>query len=271
MTDEAASPIEGEIVIDSDSAPEEEAQTPVEEEAQQVETEEASTEQAQEGDEQGNDPEWYTKAINRQHFKYREEERKRLELEQELEKIKGQLPKQAAPDIPPPPDPFAEDYEQKIAERDKAIQERIRYDTQQSLIKEAARRKAVAEQEAAQKEFTARVQTYSDRAEKLGVEAQELAVAGQTIASYGIPDALTNYILNEEKGPLITMHLARHPQELEQVRSLDPVSAAVHIATQIAPKVSVVPNKSQAPKPPETLSGAGAPPIEDGPEGATYE
>lgn len=251
--------------LDSDSAPEE---SELPEEGEEAPDE---TEQATEGEEEQEQPDWYVKAINRQHFKFREEERKRQELENELQKLREKHPEAGRPEVPPPPDPFDEDYEQKVAARDKAIQAQIQYDTRQNLMAEVQRRQQQEQAQKQQSELQARVQSYSQRAEQAGIDAQDLAVAGAAVASYGINDNLAQYILNDEKGPLITMHLSRHPEVLEQIQSLDPVSAAVHIATQVVPQVSAAPDKTKAPKPPETLGGGGAPPVEEGPEGATYE
>lgn len=265
MTEETLQAAE-EAVIDSESAPEgEEAPENVEAPENQEDAQEAQDEGKEET------PGWFQKAIDRQTYKYREEERRANKLAEELERIKAQSPQQdGPPDIPPPPDPFDDNYEEKIKERDKAVRARIEYDTRQALIEESNRRKAQQEAESQQKALMDRGTAYKQRAEKLGVEPNELATAGPFVASYIAPE-LGDYLLDSEQGPAITVHLAKNPQVLEQVAQMPPMMAAAHIATSIVPNLSAKPKQTKAPKPPETLGGGGAPPDDGGPAGATYE
>ena len=218
------------------------------------------------------DPDWYVQAINRQHKKYRDEERRRLELEQRLQQMESQLPKQDdRPEIPPAPDPFDDDYESKIAERDKAIRKAAEWEAQQQARQYAdqMRQQQAMQERATQLRTT--LQTYTGRATELGIKPEELQVAGNTVATMGVHDDVATYILADEKGPLITTYLARHPQEVEAMQSMTPVQAGVYLATKVRPKAESAHGITQAPPPPESLDGGGAPPQQRGPKGATFE
>jgi hypothetical protein len=265
MTEETLQAAE-EAVIESESAPEgseiSEGEDVTEEtqEAEKVEEEPKAEEQ----------PEWLQKVIARQTYHRREAERQAEAYKAELEKVKGQLPQDAAPEIPPIPDPFDPNHDELIKERDKAVRERSTWETKQALMAEARRREGLRQQEEAQAALLRRGNTYKERAGKLGVDPSELATAGPYIASFIAPE-VGDFILESEQGPLITMHLAKNPAELEKVSSMHPMMAAAYIATAIAPNIQNKPKTTSAPKPPETLGGGGAPPSEDGPPGATYE
>jgi len=230
-------------------------------------------EQAEQADEDGEDPDWYVKAINRQHKKYRDEERRRIEAEQRLQQLESiQMPQQNdRPDIPPPPDPFDENYDQKIAERDAAIQRAAQWTAEEQARQhqEYQQMLQAAQQRASQ--LRSSLQTYTGRAEKLGVKPEDLQVAGSAVATMGINDDVATYILQNDQGPLITTYLARHPAELVALNGMGPMQAAVHIETKLRGKAERAHGKTQAPPPPESLDGGGAPPARRGPKGATFE
>lgn len=251
-----------EAVMDSDSAPEE-TQTLEAEDAQ-----EAAPEEKPEQPEPEEKPGWQ-KAIDKQTYYRREAERQLAEAQDEIDKLKARVPQDVAPEIPPIPDAFDEDHDQKVIERDKAIKARAEWDTRQALKAAVQQREEQRQAQEAQEALMKRGAIYQQRSTQMGVNAQELASAGQFVASYINPQ-VADYILDSEQGPLITMHLARNPGELERVSSMPPMMAAVHIATQIEPNVTAKPTVTKAPAPPETLDG-GAPPSERGPKGATYE
>ena len=239
-------------------------------------TNEGSEEQGQKQQQQGGGltpeaQEIVNKAIGRQHAKFRTEQERANGLAAENERLRASLPQETRPGIPEPPDPLDDDFEQKLATRDTAIREASAYDVRQDV----ARTQAIAAESTAQNErlntFNEAADTYMGRAVKLGLDAVGLQVAGNTIAAYGISEELATHILNDEQGPLITQYLAGNLNELEALRVMPPMQAAVHLANVIAPKISAVPANSGAPSPPDGLSGGGVPPSERGPKGTTYE
>lgn len=210
------------------------------------------------------------KAIGRQHAKFREEQERADGLEAEVTRLKAQMPQEQRPVIPEVPDPLDDDFEQKLALRDTAIREVAAYDVRQEVAASQATATANQVQATRQAALTQSAQTYTERAQKLGLDAAELQVAGNTVAAYGVSDELAEHILNDEQGPLITRYLAGNLHELEILRGLAPMQAAVHLATKIVPKMTAVPINTGAPPPSDGLAGGGVPPSERGPKGTTY-
>lgn len=242
---------------------------PEEDDAPEPQEQDAPKDSTDEDD--GEDPDWYVKAINRQHHKYREEERKRIQAEQRLAELEQQAPQDARPKIPPAPDPFEDGYEQKIAERDQAIRAAAAWETRQQATQyqqQLEQQRAIQERA---ESLRSTLQSYTGRAESLGIKPEVLKTAGSTIATMGMHDDVATFILNDEKGPLITTYLARHPGEVEAMHGMTPVQAGVYLATKVKPKAESAHGVSQAPAPPDTLDGGGAPPQTRGPKGATFE
>lgn len=257
--DEAVSPVEG-----SESAPEE-TQSVEGEEAQDVKTDDTQPGVQEEPEEK---PGWQ-KAIDKQTYHRRQAERELAEAREELEKLKASQPNDVAPEIPPIPDQFDDGYEQKLAERDKALKARTEWETRQALKAAVQQREQQRQAQEAQKAWQDAEAKYVSRAKDAHIDPAELQSAGNFVGSYLNPH-VTGFILEQENGPLITTHLAKNPDQLDVVANLPPMSAAAYIASVVAPNVSAKPKPTQAPKPPETLDGGGTPP-DDGPPGATYE
>lgn len=217
---------------------------------------ETSGEQA-EGVAQPDDPARFAKRINQKHFELMEEKRKAQALEQQLSEIKAQLPQEQAPKIPPMPDPYDDNYKEQLEARDKALMEHAQYDARQRMAEEQRQQQVVQQAQQRQAEQSQIVEQYSQRAKELGIEAQELQAAGQTVMAYGISDELADFILRDEQGAAITTHLARNPEQLETLRNMPPMQAAVYIATTVKSGAAQKPKQS-APPPPDTLSGAGS-------------
>jgi len=210
------------------------------------------------------------KAIGRQHSKFRAEQERANGLAAENQRLRASLPQQARPDIPPLPDSLDDDFEKKMEARDKAISEASAFDVRQ----EVAHTQAATQERTTQNEqfetFNKAADTYMGRAVKLGLDGAGLQVAVNTTAAYGISEELAVHILNDEQGPLITQYLAGNLNELESLRVMSPMQAAVHLANVIVPKMTAVRANSGAPLPPDGLSGGGVPPSERGPPGTTY-
>ena len=209
-------------------------------------------------------------AIGRQHAKFRDEQTRANDLEAENQRLKAQMPQELRPEVPTPPDPLDDDFEKQLEVRDTAIREAAAFDARREMAQTQAVAAANATQNERQASLTQSAQTYTERAQTLGMDNAELQVAGQTVAAYGVSDELVEHILNDEQGPLITRYLAGNLNELETLRAMPPMQAAVHLATHVVPKITAVPTNTGAPPPSDGLSGGGAPPAERGPEGCTY-
>ena len=256
------------LQADAEEAPDQLESAPVENEGEETPPIEGQAAEPAEGDK---DPERFNKRYNKLHFE-REEQRRRAEAAEQLNaELQAKLPQEQRPSVPDMPDPYDADFGPKMAARDTALRDTAAYDARQTLAAEQQQTEEQQAQATQQAALITRVTTYTERAQKHGINAEQLQVAGQTVAQYGISDELTNFILDDEQGPQITAYLSKNPGELDELSRLTPVQAAVRIATVVKPKASQHSGLSGAPEPVTGLSGGGAPPAQRGPAGATYE
>lgn len=214
---------------------------------------------------------YFEEVVGKKAFKAREAEREAARLREELEKVKAQAPKETRPDIPDKPDPYEDGFEERLQARDEAIRKAAEFDAQERFRQEQEERQKTEAEQRAQNERQQVIQDYAQRALKLGVTEQELYKAGTTVTNYGIDEQIEDFILQSDQGPLITVFLEQNLLELDKVRQMDPLSAAVYIETSLKPKAAALKTQvTNAPDPAETLTGAGVTSYE-GPKGATYE
>jgi len=220
---------------------------------------------------QDKDPVGFSKRVVQKHFELMEEKRLREAAEAEVINLKSKLPNIQKPVIPDLPDPYDEDYDVRIKQRDEAIKNAAIYEANEEARNNQLKSQHQAEQERKKNELVKSVETYSGRAKELGISENELAVAGKAVAAYGMLDDVAHFILSDDKGPAITTFLARNPSELESISKLSPMQAAVHINNVIKPKLQLKNKISAIPEPADTLSGGGVTRSERGPKGAKYE
>lgn len=199
----------------------------------------------------------FDQEIAKKTFKLREEERKRIHLEQELASIKAKQSEIApAPVVPEYPDAFDPQFDQKVAQRDEAIRQRAAHDAHLAYLAQQANHAQQQKFESDQQRFQSVASEYSKRAVALGVTAQELQYAGQGVASYLSDPELIEEILTDEVGALITVYLASNVGELEKLSLMKPIQAARYIESQIKPKLSArKPKISNTPDPVPKVSG----------------
>lgn len=217
------------------------------------------------------DPKGFIKRINKKTYEAEEAKRQAEDLRLENERLKAQLPQEQRPVVPEPPDPYDADYAEQLKAYTQAVSDAAAYDAGQQVRTEAETQKALEAQQKLQDEWTNRALSYTENAKTLGIDAKELQLAGQTVAAFGVSDDLTQHILEDEQGPLITRFLAHNPGELEKIVGMTTAQAAVYVETTVKPKASASSGISGAPKPVESLGGGGAPPTQRGPAGATFE
>ena len=201
----------------------------------------------------------------------REAQRAAEALREENEALKASIPAEARPEVPPMPDQFADDFDERSRLRDKAIQDAAAFDARQEALES---QKAGQEKQAAadrQHAVVAVVQQYTDRATSLGISPDDLATAGNVVSAAGISDDVTLHILQDDKGPAITQYLAQNPLVMDELHGMNPMQAAVHIENVVKPAAVSSSNKTNAPAPSTNLDGGGSPPSERGPKGATFE
>lgn len=237
---------------------------------QETEVTESGTATDKKAEEQQEEPD-YQKIISEKAYEARQAKREKEELARRLAEIEAQKPKETRPNVPPIPDPWDDNFEEKVRQRDEALAKASAYDAQQRIIQEQEQAREQERLQKQQQELATRVTTYSERAKQLGIEAQELAQAGQRLSGQ-VSDDVASYILDNEQGPLMTKYLSANPLELDRLQSMNPMQAAVYLETQVKPKAAQLGRKkvSQAPEPVETLNGGGAAP-ERGPKGAKFE
>jgi len=210
-------------------------------------------------------------AIGKKVAKQREAERQAQEYQAQLAEAQKRLQQYEAPvrpDIPPPPDPYEDNFAQKVAHRDAMIAKAAQFDAEINWrnTQEQQRQQQIAAEERAKVVKT--VETYSEVATKLGITSEELAEAGSKIAPY-VPDRLALRILNDASGPEITTFLAKNLVELDKVTRMSPEDGAVYLETVIKPAAKR-PTPKLAPEPTDKLSGASMKESGRGPKGAQY-
>ena len=213
----------------------------------------------------------FDQAINKKTAKAREAERRAEEAERRAEEAQRQLAQFNAPvhrDVPPYPDPYDQDFQTKVQQRDAVLAHNARVDWEmqqrQQQDQQLQQAKAQREQAALQES----VATYTQQAAKLGITTDRLAQAGASVAQFGIHNDLVTHILGDDHGPAITVYLADHPLELEQIASMSPLQAAAYIEREVKPKTRKKVDPPPAPVP--TLKGSGVPEKDRGVAGSTY-
>lgn len=199
-------------------------------------------------------------AINRQHAKYREEERKRKEAEREAEELRAKLSKLDQPEtdvtIPPIPDPYDDDYEEKLKKREEAISRKAQAEFRAQAAETAKLEEQRKIDEAEKSRVEEAVKSFNANTAKLGLSAEEVTTAANTVGSYGISNDMANFLLSDAEGPLMVKYLAANPVELDEIRHMDPYSAAIKLSTEVRTKAGVLkPQVSAAPAPAEALTG----------------
>jgi len=203
------------------------------------------------------------KAINRQHAKYREEERKRLEVEKRAKELEERLAALEAKNsditVPELPDVWDDDYESKIAQREEALLRKARIDFEKSQKQSQLDAQEEAKRQAEQERLKGLVEKYDKNTVKLGLDVEEINKASNAVASYGISGELADFIMQDDEGPLLVKYLASNPLELDELRNMSPIHAAMKINSTIRAAASTMkPKASNAPDPVEMISGRGA-------------
>lgn len=248
-------------------------------ETSQVEDSELAPDSPDEGEENtkeeedDNSPEWFQKKINKQTFKQRQAERERDEARKEAEELrrKYESAELKPVDVPPIPDTWDDNYEQKIRQRDEAILQKAKYEATQAQRREQS---ALSEQQEQRKQYE-RSQALNDQfvanSKKLGVDTKALSEAQDVILQAGVTPQLAVALLEDADGPLMVQHLAANPMDLYDILDADPLRQGYMLAS-VKTKASALKRKSSsAPNPATTLNGRAAPPKQRGPSGATFE
>ena len=248
-----------------------EAAEPVEVEHVEASAEETTgvVESTETASEESADPKGYTKAINKKHYELMEERRTVEKLRAEMDELRSSIPQETRPSIPDIPDPYEDDFDAKMAARDKAVQDSAAFDAGQRIQRDNEQAAIAQDQEHRRLELQKREQVFNERAVSSGVSENEVTTSVQTVAAYGgVGNDLANYMLESEQGPALISHLAKNPDQIIALQGMSPMQGAVYVNSVLIPKLSTA---SSAPPPVDALGGGGAPPEQKGPKGATFE
>ena len=190
-------------------------------------------------------------------------ERQRLEKEREealarAEELASKIPEPTRPEVPPVPDRY--DYEDDTAwqaaiqQRDRVLQEAVEWDTRARYQQEQEQQRQQQRQAEAQQALVEKAKKYDERIDQLGVSREELAQAGQAVAQhFQLGTAMHEFLLTDPHGPAITNYLGNNLMELDKVRQMDPMSAAIYIEKEIREKATRRRPVDTAPDPVGTL------------------
>lgn len=201
------------------------------------------------------------KAINKKHFEAQQAKREAEELKRKLdeyERRERELQAQQYENIPPMPDPFDDDYEAKLAARDKALVAQAHFRAQQETYKQQQQRLEQEKQARELEEFNSQVTKYGARAKELGINQGELQQAANTVAEIGLSDDLVKFIIADKDGPLIVKYLAANPSDGIDLAQANPYQAGAKLTEIKSKALSLKPKTTKAPPPPTDVVGKGA-------------
>ncbi len=202
------------------------------------------------------------KDINKQHKKFRDEERGHVKTQAELDSVNKELADLKAQSvdttIPPLPDKYAEDFDQQMQVRDDAIKRSTAHDAEQTRLEDASKEKEKEQTDQQESVLREQISTFDANMVQIGLNPAETKAAATTIADYGVTDVLQEILLTDEEGPLMVHYLASNPVQLEELNGMSALQLVNYLTTEVKPKASLLrPKTSEAPDPPITLSGGG--------------
>lgn len=204
--------------------------------------------------------------------KLREVEARAEAAERRAEEFAKYAPQQQAPEVPEPPDPYADDYDQQMERYRASIAQRAQWEVlERDRLTQQQRQQALdAQRELEQRNKT--VAEYAARSAKLGIKQTELQKAALALQDYGIDMRLAQRIVKEDYGPGITLYLSKNPQVLADLHAMPYEDAVVTLATTVKEAAKAARQaRTPPPDPVRRDRGTGLREREMGPEGATYE
>lgn len=204
------------------------------------------------------------RAINKKHFQYKEEERKRIALEQELEKLRSQQQVNNV-NVPEMPDRYDYDtdaeFENAKAKYNEAITLKAQQDAQQAAYQAQQWQLQQQQKIEAQQKAIEAERVLLDNAKESGITQEKLMQAAQTIGAYNLGDNFANELMTSPNSAQLITALANNPMELENLSNMNDYQRGVYFATKILPSAAnIKPKQTSAPKPPKSIQGKGADP-----------
>ncbi|MEE4295716.1 MAG: hypothetical protein V2J20_03755 [Wenzhouxiangella sp.] len=198
-------------------------------------------------------------AIARQHAKYREEQRKRMALEEELQRLR-----QASPsyDDPEPKivevDPYADDVQDLIKQRDESLRAHMAW--QQRQRERQAQQSQYEQQRQLEQQQTAAQQAeqFFGKAAERKIDQEQLNQAVQTVGQYQLGHEVASYLMGDDKGPELVTSLSKNPVLLAELSMMSPTERILHIERNVRTKLNPTPRASSSKPPPTRVKGRAA-------------
>ena len=200
-------------------------------------------------------------AYGKVYGKQKQAERERDALQAQLDEAqkKQNVPPQAAGDYPEEFDyDTAEEFKAAQTAYVKNVEANAVYKTQVEAYNVQQENQRIAAQQQKNQKLQEDVSSYTTRAESFGIKPDELQVAGNAVASYGVSNDITMALLADPDGPLLVKHLAANPLDVSNMNNMNPIQAAQFIERELRPKaVRLKPKQSNTPNPSTDVKGDG--------------
>lgn len=200
-------------------------------------------------------------AINKQHGKFREQERRADGLQSELDDIKRKQQEQEAArvgELPPIPDQLDDDYDEKMRKYTEGVANKAAFDEKQKqIVQNQQNQQEVTKQQedaAAHQAFV----KYSARAVDLDIGDVEMNSAINTVLALGLTQDSVQFLVDNEIGPLMTKHLAGNVSDINALAMMPSVHRGAYLQGLIPKAELLRPKTSNTPAPVDNLSGNGA-------------
>lgn len=207
-------------------------------------------------------------SINKQHKRFRDEERAHVRTKTEADNLRKELDELKASSVdltvPPVPDPYSATFAEETQARDEAIE---RVATHNAAVKNTEQLAEAKDQERVDQgkaKEAEQVAVFDTNMIKLGLNPAETNTAAKTVLENNVSDTLLDVLMEDDEGPLMVHYLANNPVEQDALNGMSALQLVNHINTELKPKASLLkPKTSDAPDPPIILDGGGVHEIED--------
>jgi hypothetical protein len=219
------------------------------------------------------------KTINKKHFETQQAKRDLEAANSRIAEFESRQREEMAAKvgtIPNMPDPFDDDFDEKVKQRDEALiaqanfnQRNDNYQAQQQFQQQEVQR-------AKQVEVQKILQAHNGRVKALGITPEAMQAAENAVVGYELPKDMMVFIAGGNDSPEVMNYLAANPVEAFELSNMARSNdyEAGNLLRDIKQKASTLkPKTSNAPKPGDDLRGRGAKP-NDGflyLDGATFE
>lgn len=199
-------------------------------------------------------------AFNKQYGEKKQLERDlkaQRELNERLQQAEFDRQAAAVGNIPPMPDSFDDDFDEKMKRRDDAIIAQANFNAQQDAHTQQQQYQQQQVQAQKQAELNQQMQSYNARATELGIKQDELQAAANVVGNLGLSDDLVMHILADSDGPLIVKHMAANQEIGFELAQMSPFLVGAKLNEIKANAAALKPKTTNAPAPTAKLSGNG--------------